>query len=73
MAELNSEGRYDDLLYTKFPAEIDSWEDVVDVTADTVALANQYRELCASGDYAAAHELLENDETGMLKKCKSTQ
>ena len=68
MAELNSEGRYDDLLYTKFPAEIDSWEDVVDVTADTVALANQYRELCASGDYAAAHELLENDETGMLKK-----
>lgn len=68
MAELNSEGRYDDLLYTKFPAEIDSWEDVVDVTADTVALANQYRELCASGDYAAAQELLDNDETGMLKK-----
>ena len=68
MADLNSEGRYDDLLYTKFPAEVDSWEDVTDITADTVALANQYREYCIAGNYAAAQKLLDEDETGALKK-----
>lgn len=68
MADLNSEGRYDDLLYTKFPADVDSWEDVTDVTADTVALANQYRDYCVAGNYAAAQKLLDEDETGALKK-----
>ena len=68
MAELNSEGRYDDLVYTNFPAELDSWEDRVDVMADTLALANQYRDYCVAGNYAEAQNLLENDETGTLKR-----
>lgn len=67
MAELNSEGKYADLQYTNFPAAVDSWEDVVDVTSETLALANQYGAYCKAGNYEAARNLLESDTSGNLR------
>lgn len=66
MAELGSNGKYNDLQYTDFPASVDSWEDVADVSADSITLANQYRQYCEDGNYSAAQQLLENNPT--LKK-----
>lgn len=68
MGELNSDGKYSDLQYTNFPAAVDSWEDVMDVSADTIALANQYMKYCEAGDYTAAQSILDSDNTGKLKR-----
>lgn len=68
MAELNSEGKYSDLQYTNFPAAVDSWDDVMDVSADTIAQANQYMKYCEAGNYAAAQSMLDSDSTGKLKR-----
>ena len=40
--EKNPDGSYADLEYTKFPAEIDSWQNSEDVTAEYLSLANDY-------------------------------
>lgn len=61
MAELNSQGKYSDLQYTNFPAAVDSWDDVMDVSADTLATANQYMKYCEDGNYSAAQSLLNNN------------
>lgn len=67
---LNAEGRYDDLVYTNFPAAVDSWEDVMDVTADALAKALEYKAYCEQGDYASAQQVVNNDTTGQLARMK---
>ena len=63
MSTLNSSGKYDDLVYTNFPAEIDSWPDKMDLTSEQISAANQYRQYCIEGNFAAAKALLNNNPT----------
>ena len=63
MSTLNSSGKYDDLPYTNFPAEVDSWSDKMDLTSEQVSAANQYKQYCIDGNFAAAKALLNNNPT----------
>ena len=64
----NTNGTYTDLPLTGFPASVDSWTDSVDISADTLALANQYKAALAAGNYAGAQTILNGDTSGQLKK-----
>lgn len=57
----NSDGTYKDLAFTKFPAEIDSWEDCLDITSDLISAANSYRNAMSIGDMTLAQSILLNN------------
>lgn len=56
--EKNPDGSYADLEYTKFPAEIDSWQNSEDVTAEYLSLANDYKSALLAGNYGNAQNIL---------------
>ena len=64
--EKNPDGSYADLEYTKFPAEIDSWQNSEDVTAEYLSLANDYKSALLAGNYGNAKSIL--DANPQLKR-----
>lgn len=54
----NPDGSYVDLEYTKFPAEVDSWQNSEDVTAEYLSLANDYKSALLAGNYGNAQNIL---------------
>lgn len=54
----NPDGSYADLEYSKFPAEVDSWQNSEDVTAEYLSLANDYKTALLSGSYTNAQNIL---------------
>ena len=56
--EKNPDGSYADLEYTKFPAEIDNWQNSEDVTAEYLSLANDYKSALLAGNYGNAQNIL---------------
>ena len=68
----NTDGTYVDLPLTGFPASVDQWQDYIDVTADLITLANQYKTKLAAGDYAGAKAILDGDTSGNLKRAMIT-
>ena len=49
---------YDDLPYTQFPVNVDTFEDMQDVSLDTYGWVKQYNEYFASGNIKSAQALL---------------
>lgn len=49
---------YDDLPYTQFPVDVDTFEDMQDVSLDTYGWVKQYNEYFASGNIKSAQALL---------------
>lgn len=56
--EKNPDGSYADLEYSKFPAEVDSWQNNEDVTAEYLSLANDYKSALLTGNYENAQKIL---------------
>lgn len=54
----NTDGTYTDLTFTRFPSEVDSWQDNVDITADLVSASNKYREALSKGNQTQAKQIL---------------
>lgn len=49
---------YDDLPYTQFPVDVDTFEDMQDVSLDTYGWVKQYNEYFASGNIKSAQAVL---------------
>lgn len=49
---------YDDLPYTQFPVDVDTFEDMQDVSLDTYGWVKQYNEYFAAGNIKSAQALL---------------
>lgn len=57
--ELGEDGKYTDLPLSNFPENIDEFENKTAVSADNLAIANQYRGYLQNGNYALAAQLRE--------------
>lgn len=66
----NPDGSYVDLEYTKFPAEVDSWQNNEDITAEYLSLANDYKSAILAGNYENARKIL--DANPQLKRMMIT-
>lgn len=59
----NSDGTYVGLNFTNFPAEVDSWQDSLDVSAEMLALANSYRAAMLANEITTAKDILARNPT----------
>lgn len=57
----NPDGTYSDLEYTQFPAQIDSWQNSEDLTANFLDAANNYKSALLSGNYDTAQNILNSN------------
>ena len=55
------DGRYVDLEYTHFPAEIDSWVNSEDVSSSMLGPSNQYLTAMSTGRFSDAQTVLMNN------------
>lgn len=56
----NEDGTYVGLNFSDFPAQVDSWQDSLDVSSDMLIYVNQYRSAMESNNYSLGQQILDD-------------